>query len=167
MSSIEASISFGAKHRLSVFAIFTLVVLSVLAAMDLDAASRVTIAARNMVTGYFDWLLTGTVSIALLLAIALVFHPRASQRIGREDDRPEFSRWSWFAMLFSAGLASGLVYWGTAEPITHFGGNPFVGGDATGLNAATKAVTITVFHWGLHGWGLYVIAGASDRFVGL
>jgi len=161
MSSIEASISYGAKHWLSVFAIFTLVVLSVLAAADLDAASRVTIAARNMVTGYFDWLLTGTVSVALLLAIALVFHPRASQRIGREDDRPEFSRWSWFAMLFSAGLASGLVYWGTAEPITHFGGNPFVDGDASRLNAATKAVTITVFHWGLHGWGLYVIAGLA------
>ena len=161
MSSPQAPIVFGAKHRTSIFAICTLLLFAGFAAFDLDAANLATISARDMVTGYFDWLLTGTVSIVLLLAIALCFHPLASRRIGYDHDRPEFSRWSWFAMLFSAGLASGLVYWGAAEPITHFADNPFLAAGASEADAATKAVTITIFHWGLHGWGLYAIAGLA------
>ncbi len=158
----QAPVSFGAKHRLSVFAIATLVGFSAFAALDLGAANAITLGASDLVTGYFDWLLTGTVSVVLLLAIALAFHPLASRRIGHDDDQPEFNRWSWFAMLFSAGLASGLVYWGTAEPVTHFGGNPFLDtGAAQPAAAATTSITVTVFHWGLHGWGLYAIAGLA------
>lgn len=157
----QAPVSFGAKHRLSVFAIATLVGFSIFAALDLGAANAITLGARDLVTRYFDWLLTSTVSIVLLFAIALAFHPAASHRIGHDDDRPEFSRWSWFAMLFSAGLASGLVYWGTVEPITHFGGNPFLDDAMRPAIAATTSITVTVFHWGLHGWGLYAIAGLA------
>ncbi|MEM9623635.1 MAG: BCCT family transporter [Pseudomonadota bacterium] len=152
---------FPAKHRLSAFVIASLVIFALFAAVEPDAAQALTVGARDLVTGYFDWLLTGTVSLVLLLAIGLALHPRASRRIGGVQDKPEFSRWSWFAMLFSAGLASGLVYWGTAEPITHFAGNPFLDNGASDMTAATRAVTITIFHWGLHGWGLYVIAGLA------
>lgn len=161
MSSEPGVIAFGAKHQLSAFTILSLVAFSVFAALDLDTAQQWTIGARNLVTGYFDWLLVMVVSVVLLLCIALAFHPSAAQRIGRPEDRPEFSRWSWFAMLFSAGLASGLIYWGAAEPITHLGGNPFVGPDATAEQTATRAVSLTVFHWGLHGWGLYAIGGLA------
>ena len=161
MNSPQAPVSFGAKHRTSAFAIGSLLLFSAFAAFDLESANLATISARDAVTGYFDWLLTGTVSVVLLLAIGLIFHPLASRRIGQDGDRPEFSRWSWFAMLFSAGLASGLVYWGAAEPITHFGGNPFLAAGASQEAAATKAVTITIFHWGLHGWGLYAIGGLA------
>jgi len=161
MESNRAPIEFGAKHRLSAFTILSLVLFSAFAAIDLEAANAVTVALRDMVTGYFDWLLAGTVSIVLLLALGLAFHPMAKRRIGREDERPEFSRWSWFAMLFSAGLGSGLIYWGAAEPITHFGFNPFAEAGADGLAAAGKAVTVTIFHWGLHGWGLYAMGGLA------
>ncbi|MGD8418272.1 MAG: BCCT family transporter [Pseudomonadales bacterium] len=161
MISTPPTVVFGARHRLSAFAILSLAAFSVFAALDLDAAKRITIGMRDAVTGHFDWLFVAVVSGVLLLAIGLLFLPGASRRIGRDDELPEFSRWSWFAMLFSAGLASGLVYWGTAEPVTHFGGNPFVSADADGRLAATRAVTITVFHWGLHGWGLYAIAGLA------
>ncbi len=161
MSSPPAPIAFGAKHKLSAFAILSLVLFSVFAALDLETARNITVSARDMVTGYFDWLFVGTVSCVLLLAAGLAFHPKASRRIGREDDVPEFSRWSWFSMLFSAGLASGLVYWGAAEPITHLGNNPFVSEGAEAHLAATKAVTTTVFHWGLHGWGLYAVCGLA------
>lgn len=161
MSSTGASVTFGAKHRLSAFAIFSLLLFSAFAVIDLDAANVATVFTRDIVTGYFDWLLSGTVSIVLLLAIGLAFHPLATRRIGLEHDRPEFSRWSWFAMLFSAGLASGLVYWGAAEPITHFGGNPFAEPGADDASAATTAMTVTIFHWGFHGWGLYAIGGLA------
>ncbi len=161
MESSPAPIEFGAKHRLSAFTILTLVLFSALAAFDLDLANTTTMGLRDWVTGYFDWLLAGTVSIVLLLALGLAFHPMARRRIGPTDEPPEFSRWSWFAMLFSAGLGSGLIYWGAAEPITHFGSNPFVEDHAGSLEAAGKAVTLTIFHWGLHGWGLYAIGGLA------
>ena len=161
MNSIEAPEAFGAKHRLSLFVIVSLILFSGYAAFDLEAANTVTIAARDTVTGHFDWLLTTTVSLVLLVAFVVALLPQDSRRLGHDDERPEFSRWCWFAMLFSAGLASGLVYWGAAEPITHFGTNPFSGDGADPQSAATTAVTITVFHWGLHGWGLYAVAGLA------
>ena len=92
MSVPEAPIEFGAKHRLSIFAIFLLVVFSVGAALDLDTASVITLATRNVVTGYFDWLLVATVSAALIVAIGLACHPAASKKIGQATDVPEFSR---------------------------------------------------------------------------
>jgi choline/glycine/proline betaine transport protein len=96
-------------------------------------------------------------------------HPRANVRLGADDDLPEFSRFSWFAMLFSAGLASGLLYWAAAEPILHFQANPFFERD--GIEPSTQAAVqtamrITIFHWGLHGWGMYVIAGLAIGIYG-
>jgi choline/glycine/proline betaine transport protein len=67
-------------------------------------------------------------------------------------------------MLFSAGLGPGLLYWGTAEPITHFAGNPFLaltGAEAGTVDAGMPAMIVTIFHWGLHGWGMYVIGGLA------
>lgn len=146
---------------LSAVTVLSLLAFSAFAILDLETANRWTIGARDLVTGYFGWLLITVVSGVLFLAIALVFHPNASRRLGHANERPEFSRWSWFAMLFSAGLASGLVYWGAAEPITHLAGNPFIEADASDPRRATQAVTLTAFHWGLHGWGLYAIGGLA------
>lgn len=153
--------TYPAKHTLSAVAILSLVAFCIFAALDLDTAKVVTMGARDVVTGTFDWLFIYAVSGILFLSLLLALHPAASARIGHAHTRPDFSRWSWFAMLFSAGLASGLVYWGTAEPIMHFGGNPFVAARASGEQAAATAVTITVFHWGMHGWALYCVAGLA------
>ncbi len=100
----------------------------------------------------------------LLLALGLLFHPCGRIVLGNEDEKPEFSRLSWFAMLFSAGLGPGLLYWGTAEPITHLGGNPYLaltGAEADTVDAGMPAMVVTIFHWGLHGWGMYVIGGLA------
>ncbi|MFT4960376.1 MAG: choline/glycine/proline betaine transport protein [Paracoccaceae bacterium] len=67
-------------------------------------------------------------------------------------------------MLFSAGLGSGLIYWGVAEPMFHMQGNPFLtraGLEPGSVNAVVNAMTITNFHWGFHGWALYVLVGLS------
>lgn len=146
---------------LSWFAIATLLGFCVYTLVDLPGAQHLTTSLRDWVTQYFDWLFVAVVSGVVLIAAALALHPNASRRIGRADARPAFSRWSWFSMLFSAGLASGLVYWGAAEPITHFQDNPFSTDSADALNASTTAVSITVFHWGLHGWGLYCVVGLA------
>lgn len=161
MNQATDVVQFAAKHRLSAFAIASLTALCVFAALDLDTAKTLTLGARDATVSHFDWLFVYAVSGVLIIVFLLAFHPNASRPIGREGDVPEFSRWAWFSMLFSAGLASGLVYWGTAEPITHLAGTPFIGDTDSPAFSATRAVTVTVFHWGLHGWGLYAIAGLA------
>jgi choline/glycine/proline betaine transport protein len=136
-------------------------------AVYLDVASDVFITARDYVVATFDWFFTGVASICLLSVIWIGLDPRFNVRLGHDHERPEFTNLAWFAMLFSAGLASGVLYWATAEPITHFQGNPHLtmeGGAALSAGAAQSAVTLTIFHWGLHGWGFYVLTGLAIAY---
>lgn len=133
----------------------------------LDVASDVFITARDYVVATFDWFFTGVASICLLSVIWIGLDPRFNVRLGHDHERPEFTNLAWFAMLFSAGLASGVLYWATAEPITHLQGNPHLamaGGAAFSAAAAQSAVTLTIFHWGLHGWGFYVLTGLAIAY---
>ncbi|MCZ6659271.1 MAG: BCCT family transporter, partial [Gammaproteobacteria bacterium] len=134
---------------------------------NLDVASDVFIAARDYVVETFDWFFTGVASICLLTVVWIGLDPRFNVRLGHDDERPEFTNLAWFAMLFSAGLASGVLYWATAEPILHYQGNPHLvmeGGAPLSAEAAQTAVTLTIFHWGLHGWGFYVLTGLAIAY---
>ena len=136
-------------------------------ASSLDVASEAFIAARDYVVAAFDWFFTGVASLCLLAVAWIGADPRFNVRLGRDDERPEFSNLAWFAMLFSAGLASGVLYWATAEPLLHFQGNPHLameGARPLSEQAAQTAVTLTVFHWGLHGWGFYVLTGLAIAY---
>jgi glycine betaine transporter len=77
--------------------------------------------------------------------------------LGKDTDRPEFSTGSWIAMLFSAGLAIGLFFWGVAEPVMHYLSPPF--GEGKTAESAQTAMSVSVMHWGLHCWGAYSIVG--------
>lgn len=119
---------------------------------------------KYLVVGHFDWLFVLVVNVAMAISFVFAVHPAGRLRLGAEDARPEFSRLSWFAMLFSAGLASGLLYWAAAEPILHAQSNPFLGSSGvggSGGDAETSAMRVTLLHWGMHGWALYVVAALS------
>ncbi|MEG0584464.1 MAG: BCCT family transporter, partial [Cetobacterium sp.] len=75
-------------------------------------------------------------------------------RLGDDDSRPEYSNVSWFSMLFSAGMGVGLVFFGVAEPLSHYVNPPFkiVGGSKEAIAFAFKT---SFFHWGIHPWGIY------------
>nr|NIR60724.1 hypothetical protein [Gammaproteobacteria bacterium] len=112
-------------------------------ALSIGAASELLVAAKDWVVGHFDWLFVGVATGCLLLVPALALHPSARLRLGPEGALPEFRRVSWFAMLFSAGLASGLLYWATAEPILHQQGNPFLE-QAGGASDAARTTVMGV-----------------------
>ena len=97
------------KSRVSGFVIISLITFSSFAAFDLEAASALTLKLRDLVVNYFDWLLIITSGLILVFLVALLFHPKAGQILGRRGEVAEFSRWSWFAMLFSAGMGPGLL----------------------------------------------------------
>ncbi|MEO1070511.1 MAG: BCCT family transporter, partial [Cyanobacteria bacterium J06638_6] len=79
---------------------------------------------------------------------------------------PEFPTFAWVAMLISAGMGIGLMFWSVAEPIYHFQDPPAMLGtiEPNTAAAAQQAMAITFFHWGLHAWGIYALVGLSLAF---
>ena len=79
-------------------------------------------------------------------------------KLGKDQDEPEFSTGSWFALLFAAGMGIGLVFYGVSEPLSHFA-SPRPGVTGTEKELAQQALTQTFLHWGLHAWAIYVVLG--------
>ncbi|MDX1401507.1 MAG: BCCT family transporter, partial [Kiloniellales bacterium] len=102
------------------------------------------------------WFIMLTVSFILVTAIVLAVSPYGRIRLGKDDDRPEFSTISWLAMLFAAGMGVGLLYWGTAEPLTHY---LLIEQFEDPRKAASVSLFVTNFHWGLHAWAIYALTG--------
>lgn len=98
-------------------------------------------------------------SLLLLLCFGIAFSPLGNLRLGAADSRPEFSTLSWISMLFAAGMGAGLLYWGVAEPITHFANPPPYGPAMQEAGNARMGMVISYLHWALHPWGIYA-AGA-------
>lgn len=100
------------------------------------------------------------VAAILVFVLWLGFGRYKNVRLGRQDEAPEFGLFSWFAMLFAAGMGIGLIFWSVAEPILHFQGNPFITNGGTPA-AATTAMRLAFFHWGMHAWAVYAFVGLS------
>lgn len=94
-------------------------------------------------------------STMLLLCLVIAFSPLGSIRLGAADEKPEFSGAAWVAMLFAAGMGAGLLYWGVAEPITHFAAPPPYTAAMQEAGNARMAMVISYLHWSLHPWGVY------------
>ena len=105
------------------------------------------------------WLYMGSVAGFFMLVIYLAFSRFAHLRLGADDSEPEYSYSSWFAMLFSAGMGIGLMFFGVSEPMTHFLEPPV--GEGGTIDAARNAMQVTFFHWGLHAWAIYIIIGLA------
>ena len=98
------------------------------------------------------WFVMLSASGMLISCLYLAFSKYGNIRLGKDDDRPEFSTASWISMLFSAGMGVGLLFWAVAEPLTHF---RYIDGVESSPEAARQAMLATNFHWGLHAWAIY------------
>jgi glycine betaine transporter len=109
----------------------------------------------------FGWGFILIASGALVLCIFLVIHPWGRIRLGPDDSQPDFNTFSWIAMMFAAGLGAGLLFYGTAEPISHWSAPPHGLAEPRSEEAASVALQYTYFHWGFNGWALYAIVGGA------
>ena len=107
----------------------------------------------------FGWLYHLIVGMILLFSVYLAFSKYGKIKLGTDNEKPEYSTFSWFAMLFSAGMGIGLVFWGVAEPLSHYYEPPI--GDAQSQVAAKNALPLTFFHWGLHLWAIYALVALA------
>ncbi|WP_338466406.1 BCCT family transporter [Novosphingobium sp. ZN18A2] len=123
-------------------------------------------------TRNFGWLLVMVANILLGCCAIMAVTRLGRIRLGGRDAVPQYGLATWFAMLFSAGMGIGLLFYGVAEPVTHFSHPPataFSNPDAVlprGLAGnAQHAMGLTFLHWGLHAWGIYAVIGLGLGYV--
>lgn len=105
----------------------------------------------------FGWFYLLAVAIFMIFCLVLTITRYGDIKLGMDHSEPEYSYRSWFAMLFSAGMGVGLIFYGVAEPVSHYM-HPPVGVGMTEA-AARSAMAITFFHWGINAWAIYAVVG--------
>lgn len=143
----------------SVILITALIVGTIIAG---DAAESAFNAARVGITEWASWLFVIGVNVFIGFSLYFAFSKFGSIRLGGQDSEPEFSTMAWFAMLFSAGMGIGLMFFAVAEPMWHLLYPPHAEPGSTG--AVRDAMGVTFLHWGLHAWAVYAIVGLALAF---
>ncbi|OHV07640.1 BCCT family transporter [Kushneria phosphatilytica] len=129
-----------------------------------DTAGKVFSAAQGWIIDTFGWFYLLSMGVFLIFSLLLAFSRLGQFKLGPDHSEPEFSYGSWFAMLFSAGMGIGLMFYGVAEPVMHYANPPM--GDGGSAEAARQAMRTTFFHWGLHAWGVYVVVALALAYFG-
>ncbi len=114
------------------------------------------------ILGNASWFYILVVAIILLSVAFLAISRYGDIKLGPDHSEPDYRNFTWFAMLFSAGMGIGLMFFGVAEPVMHFMSPP-VGEGATAA-AARESMKITFFHWGLHAWAIYAVVALTLAF---
>jgi len=120
-----------------------------------DRAGQIFTAVQAGIVENFGWFYVLSASAILIFVVWLSISPHGRIRLGPDDAEPEFGYFGWLAMLFSAGMGTGLVFWGVAEPLSHFVEPPLV--EPRSAEALGQALQVTFFHWGLHPWAVYTL----------
>lgn len=153
--------SFGLEVNGPVFwpSIIILVISITLVLIFREQAEAIFSDIQSAVTSKMGWLFILSVNIFVAFCLYIAFSRFGDIRLGGKEAKPEFSTSSWFAMLFSAGMGIGLLFWSIAEPINHFQTPPM--GESGTPAAARQAMNFTFLHWGLHAWAIYALVGLS------
>lgn len=132
---------------------------------------------RSWLTRHLAWFFLSAGNVFVLLCLGLIVSPLGKVRLGGRDATPDHTYLGWFSMLFAAGMGIGLMFYGVAEPMSHYaaamGGvtvdgsgvrtdwAPLGGAQGDMRGAADLAMAATIFHWGLHPWAIYAIVALS------
>tara|TARA_R110002110_G_scaffold413729_1_gene641540 strand:+ start:19588 stop:21366 length:1779 start_codon:yes stop_codon:yes gene_type:complete len=157
---------FDIHPQVTVVSVSVLVIFIVLTLMFKDDASHLFKAALATVSSTAGWFLILVSNIFILAALYFALGRFGGIRIGGKDAIPEFSTVAWYAMLLSAGMGIGLMFWSVGEPMFHYGEPSPMFGEMAPLTpeAAQAAMGVTYFHWGLHPWSIYAIVGLGLAF---
>lgn len=163
---LHPGMGIAAKAMVVVFVVFT--------ALNVEFANGIYSAVRGWIESALNWYYISAVVVMLFACLYLMMSRFGSIKLGDDDSKPEFSNFSWFAMLFSAGVGIGLLFFGIAEPMFYFDNtepwgypnNPFSQNEEMGAARAVEAMRVTYFHWGFHGWSVYVVIGLCLAYFG-
>ena len=140
----------------SAIVILGFVIWGVVAPSNVASVAELT---NDFVTTNFEWLYIIGASFFLIFVVVLMCTRYGRVRLGPSDSTPEYGNLAWFAMLFTAGMGIGLVFYAVSEPVSHFTEPPT--GAGGNQEAAANAMNYVFFHWGLHPWAIYIVLGLS------
>lgn len=129
-----------------------------------DNLSGTTSTVLGWVVEYFGFFFTTIATIILVFMLFIGYSRYGRIPLGRDDEEPEFSMFSWISMLFAAGMGIGLVFWGAAEPLTFFETPPPGTVEANTLEAMHTAQAQVLYHWGPQAWAFYALVGGAIAY---
>ncbi|OHX44354.1 BCCT family transporter [Cytobacillus oceanisediminis] len=115
----------------------------------------------NFTSKSFGWLYLLSVALFVFFCLYLAFSKYGNIKLGRDGEKAEYSLFAWISMLFSAGFGVGIVFWGVAEPLSHFSSPPLPGVEPQSAEAARVAMRYSFFNWGIHQWSVFAIVGLA------
>ncbi|SIQ87679.1 glycine betaine transporter [Alkalispirochaeta americana] len=128
------------------------------AEMDLFSA-----AVHGWIIEHVGWAYLLSAFVFLVFSMVLAVSPFGSIRLGADTEKPQYSYFGWFSMLFAAGMGIGLIFWGVAEPMSHYLNPPeHIAGSSP--EAAAFAMRYSFFHWGMHPWAIYIVMSLSIAY---
>ncbi|MEZ5559371.1 MAG: BCCT family transporter [Pseudomonadales bacterium] len=157
---------FGLDVHNPVFAIAAIIVVSfVVFTLSFPAQAAAEFGAlRPWLTTRFDWVFMGSANVFVLICLGIIVSPWGNIRLGGPGAVPDFSRLSWFSMLFAAGMGIGVMFYGVLEPLNHYLAPPFDAEAAAPAQRRALAMAGTILHWALHPWAIYAIVGLALAF---
>jgi len=148
---INPPVFFGAAGLIVLFVVFTII--------WPERTGAIFGSVQNWIVHSAGWFYVLAVATFLIFVVFLAISDFGRIKLGPDHSEPDYSYGSWFAMLFSAGMGIGLMFFGVAEPVMHYMKPPV--GDPETVQAAREAMKITFFHWGVHAWGIYAVVAIS------
>lgn len=124
-----------------------------------DEAGKIFETVSNLLLHNVKWFYLGLMTLVVGLLLYLMVSRFGLIKLGKDDEKPEFSFIGWISMLFSGGMGVGLVFWSAAEPMWHYASNPFTPGFSD--ESASMAMQLTFFHWGLHPWAIFCVTALA------
>nr|WP_236558374.1 MULTISPECIES: BCCT family transporter [unclassified Pseudoclavibacter] len=134
---------------------------SILAPTAADAAFN---AVQSSIVRNFNWYYVLIAAFFVVFSLVMGFGKYGDIKLGKDDDKPEFSNLSWLSLLFAAGMGIGLVFYGVSEPLSHFI-EPKPGVSGTESQIAQQALSQTYLHWGVHAWSIYIVLGLALAYA--
>ena len=119
---------------------------------------------RNWIVENLGWFFIMGVSVWLAFLLWVALSRYGNIRLGGNDAKPEYSNVSWFTMLFAGGIGTVLMFWGVAEPISHFASPPRADTVAHSAQAAQEAMAFSLYHLGLHTWTIFALPGLAFAY---
>lgn len=145
-------------NKVFIISLIITVIFSVIGILIRDSFLERANALMSFLKNNFSWMYLIIMMFFVIFCLVLAFSKFGEIRLGSDDERPEYSTISWFAMLFCAGMGVGLVFWGISEPLAHYV-SPIPGIQAQTEEAARFSIRSCFMHWGLHPWACYAVVG--------
>ena len=121
--------------------------------------------AFNWSTNNLGWMFNTVAIVVLIALVGMALSPYGKIPLGKDHEKPEFSTFSWTAMLFAAGLGVAVLFWGPAEPLTYFISPPPLTSQPESVEAMHRAFAQTYYHWGFHAWAVYALVGGAVAYA--